>query len=120
MTSLEKFGYLQSGGSTIINSNKKKIIKTKIFKCDFKIGKEVLKFKNNKLGIKIDVEGHEYNVIEGLKELLKQNKVILQIEIVKKNFKKTNNFLNKIGYNSFERVIGRKKWISNFYYKNFK
>ena len=119
MTSLEKFGYLQSGGSTVINENEKKFIKTKIFKCEFKIGEEVLKFKNNKLGIKIDVEGHEYNVIEGLKELLKENKVILQIEITKERFNKTNNFLNNIGYKSFDKVIGRAQWISNFYYKNF-
>lgn len=120
MTSLEKFGYLQSGGSTIISNNQKKLLKTKIFKCDFKIGTEVLKFKNNKLAIKIDVEGHEYKVIEGLKELLKNNKVILQIEIVKKNFKKTNILLNSLGYRSFDRVVGRDLWISNFYYKNFK
>ena len=119
MTSLEKFGYLQSGGSTIINEREKKIIKTKIFKCDFKIGKEVLKFKNKKLVIKIDVEGHEFNVIEGLKELLKENKIILQIEIVKKSFKKTDNFLNNIGYKSFNKFSGRGQWISNFYYKNF-
>jgi FkbM family methyltransferase len=120
MTSLEKFGYLQSGGSTIINEIEKKFVKTKIFKCNFKIGTEVLKFKNNKLGIKIDVEGHEYNVIQGLKNLLKENKVILQIEIENKNFKKTDNFLNDIGYKTFNKFIGRGKWISNFYYKNFK
>jgi len=120
MRSLEKFGYLQTGGSTIINDDEKKIRKTKIFMCNFKIGKEVLKFKNIKLGIKIDVEGHEHSVIEGLKELLKKNKVILQIEITKTNFKKTNNFLNNIGYKSFKKVIGRNHWISNFYYKNYK
>ena len=120
MTSLEKFGYLQSGGSTIINEAEKKFVKTKIFKCNFKTGEEVLKFKNKKLGIKIDVEGHEYNVIEGLKELLKENKIILQIEITDKFFKKTDNFLNNIGYRPFNKFFGRGQWISNFYYKNFK
>ena len=29
------------------------------------------------------------------------------------------NFLNNIGYKSFDKVIGRGQWISNFYYKNF-
>jgi len=119
MTSLEKFGYLQSGGSTIINENEKKFINTRIFKCNFKIGKEVLKFKSKKLCIKIDVEGHEYNVIEGLKELLEENKVILQIEITEKSFKKTDNFLKSIGYKSFNKFFGRSQWLSNFYYKNF-
>ena len=77
MTSLEKFGYLQSGGSTIINKDEKKYLKTKIFICDFKIGSEILKFKKKKLCIKIDVEGHEFNVIQGLKDLLSENDVIL-------------------------------------------
>jgi FkbM family methyltransferase len=119
MTSLEKFGHLQSGGSTIVNESEKKFINTKIFKCNFKIGKEVIRLKNKKLCIKIDVEGHEYNVIEGLKELLEKNKVILQIEITKKSFKKTDNFLANIGYKSFNKFFGRGQWISNFYYKNF-
>ena len=46
MTSLEKFGYLQSGGSTIINKDEKKISKKQKFLfSDFKIGSEILKFK---------------------------------------------------------------------------
>ena len=53
------------------------------------------------------------------KTRLKENKVILQIEILKKSFKKTDNFLNNIGYKSFNKFSGRGQWISNFYYKNF-
>ena len=119
MTSLEKFGYLQSGGSTIINKDDKKYLKTKVFICDFKNGSEILRFKKKKLFIKIDVEGHEYKVIQGLKDLLYENIVILQIEITKKNFENANNFLNHIGYKSFNRFIGREEFISNYYYKNF-
>ena len=119
MTSLEKFGYLQSGGSTIINKKEKKSIQTKIFICDFKIGSEILKFKKQKLCIKIDVEGHEYNVIQGLKDLLSENHVILQIEIGEKKFDNTNNFLKNIGYKLFNSFEGRDKFISNYYYKNF-
>ena len=120
MTSLEKFGYLQSGGSTIINKEEKKYLKTKIFICDFKTGSEVLKFKKKKLCIKIDVEGHEYNVIQGIKDLLNENDVILQVEITKKNFENTNNLLNLNGYKLFNKFIGRDEFISNYYYKNFK
>lgn len=120
MTSLEKFGYLQTGGSTIIRNNKKDIIKTKIFTCNFRTGSEVIKFKNKKLCIKIDVEGHEYNVIQGLEKILKENYTFIQIEIVKQNYEKTNNFLNNIGYKSFYKIMGREDWIYNYYYKNFK
>jgi FkbM family methyltransferase len=120
MTSLEKFGYLQSGGSTVINEDDKKSLKTKIFICDFKVGNEILNFKKKKLFIKIDVEGHELNVIQGLKDLLNDNNVLIQIEITEKNFKNTNNFLHNNGYKLFNKIIGREKWISNYYYKNFK
>jgi len=120
MTSLEKFGYLQTGGSTIIKNNEKNIIKTKIFTCNFKTGSEVIKFKNKNLCIKIDVEGHEYNVIQGLEIILRENYTFIQIEITKQNYEKTNNFLNNIGYQSFYKIMGREDWIYNYYYKNFK
>ena len=119
MTSLEKFGYLQSGGSTIIDKNKKKLIKTKIFSCDFKIGSEVLNLKNKSICIKIDVEGHEYQVIDGIKDLLKENKVIIQVEISEKNFEKMNAFLKDLKFFFFEKIYGREKWIANYYYRNF-
>lgn len=119
MTSLEKFGYLQSGGSTIIDKNKKKFIKTKIFLCDFKVGSEVLNFKNKIICIKIDVEGHEYQVIDGIKNLLNDNKVIIQVEISEKKFEKMNAFLKNLKLFFFEKVYGREKWIANYYYRNF-
>jgi len=119
MTSLEKFGYLQSGGSTVINKNEKKFIKTKIFLCDFKVGSEVLNFKNKTICIKIDVEGHEYQVIDGIRNLLKENKVIIQVEISEKKFEKMNSFLKNLKLFFFEKVYGREKWIANYYYRNF-
>ena len=119
MTSLEKFGYLQSGGSTIIDKNEKKLIKTRIFLCDFKVGSEVLNFTNKSICIKIDVEGHEYQVIDGIKNLLNENKVIIQVEISEKKFEKMNAFLKDLKFTFFEKVYGREKWIANYYYRNF-
>ena len=49
MTSLEKFGYLQSGGSKIIDNNEKVGIKTKIFTCDFNKGDEVIKINKKNM-----------------------------------------------------------------------
>ena len=40
-----------------------------------------IKIKNDKIAIKIDVERHEQNVLEGMREILKNNTVILQVEI---------------------------------------
>ncbi len=40
----------------------------------------LLKFKNKVIGIKIDVEGHELDVINGMKDTLVNNKCIVQVE----------------------------------------
>ena len=61
---------------------------------------------NNKISfIKIDVEGHELEVIEGAKFTIKNNKPILLVEIEekysKKNVIESINFINTHGYKAF-------------------
>ena len=55
--------------------------------------------------IKIDVEGHEKEVIEGARNLITKYKPILLVEIEKKHNKKpvleTINFINQFGYSAF-------------------
>ena len=75
--------------------------------------------KNKNICIKIDVENHEYQVIDGIKDLLKENKVIIQVEISEKKFDKMNAFLNDLKFILFDKVYGREKWIANYYYRNF-
>ena len=62
-------------------------------------------FKNQISFIKIDVEGHEKEVIEGGKNIIKEFKPKLLVEIEKKYTKKnvstTINYINSLGYNSF-------------------
>ena len=60
----------------------------------------------NKIGlIKIDVEGHEKNVIQGGLETIKKNKPILLVEIEERHTKTpvidTIKFINEIGYKAF-------------------
>ncbi len=60
----------------------------------------------NKIGfIKIDVEGHEYEVIEGGKQTILENKPILLIEIEKRHSNRSVdssiNYINKLGYKSY-------------------
>jgi len=43
-------------------------------------GDDVLPFKNEKLALKIDVEGHEVEVVSGLKNILSNNQCVLQVE----------------------------------------
>ena len=55
--------------------------------------------------IKIDVEGHEKEVIEGARNLITKYKPILLVEIEEKHNKKpvleTINFINQFGYSAF-------------------
>ena len=61
---------------------------------------------NNKISfIKIDVEGHELEVIEGAKNTIKRDKPVLLVEIEKQYTKKevaeSINFINSLGYKSY-------------------
>ena len=67
------------------------------------------------LAIKMDVEGHEFRVLKGLKNLIKNNKCIIQIEIFEKNFNLVNKFLVSNKFKIFYKTSKR----PNFFYKNF-
>ena len=61
---------------------------------------------NNKIGfIKIDVEGHEKNVLMGGKSLIKEHKPVMLVEIeerhTKKPIKETINFIRNFNYNCY-------------------
>jgi len=61
---------------------------------------------NKKIGfIKIDVEGHEKNVLNGSLDILKKNKPTLLIEIEEKHtkdkVKNTINYVKEFGYSSY-------------------
>ena len=80
----------------------------------------------NKIGfIKIDVEGHEKNVIQGGLETLKKNKPILLVEIEERHTKtpviEIIKFINKIGYKTYiskeESLIDIEK-INNYSKEN--
>ncbi len=56
---------------------------------------DLYKFKNEKIIIKIDVEGHEREVIEGMSNILQENRVLVYLETTQKNlikYLKKKNF----------------------------
>jgi FkbM family methyltransferase len=117
MVSIKRKNYIQSGGYSFrINKflQKDNIVEN----YNTKIGDKVLNFKNKILFIKIDVEGYELNVLKGIKNLLKKNKVFIQIEIFNKNFKTVNDFLKKNNF-LYVKNIKDKSLVSDYYYKNF-
>ena len=114
MLTMVKFGYTQTGGARITN-NDNNLRNYSNFFANFKIGDEYLKFNDEKLSLKIDVEGHELNVLKGINKTLINNNCILQIEIFEKNFESVNNYLLSLKYKKIFEIKNR----SNFFYKNF-
>ena len=108
-----KFGYVQTGGSSVSNPTEED--GHELFEADFKIGDEVLKLNNQKLAIKIDVERHELSVLKGFVNLLNNNDCLIQIEIFEKNFKEVDQFLKD---NKFSKISSFDE-RSNYFYSNF-
>ena len=81
-----------------------------------------INFKNKISFIKIDVEGHEIEVIDGAKLTIKRNKPTLLVEIEEQHSKKkvdeSINYINKLGYKSFYYEKDSLKNTSEL--KNFK
>jgi len=81
---------------------------------------------NKKIGfIKIDVEGHEKNVLQGSVEIIKKNKPVLLVEIEKKHtgtkVEETINYINSLGYKSYflsGKNLEKTEKLINFQEKN--
>ena len=66
---------------------------------------DTLDFRKSTIMIKIDVEGHELQVIEGAKSLLGNNNCYLQIEASPENLELLKSELGRLGYR-FLQTIG--------------
>ena len=78
-------------------------------------------FTNKISFIKIDVEGHEFEVIKGAENTIKKNKPVLLVEIVEENTKTkvidTLDYINSLGYKSFyfeDDVLKSSNNLNNF------
>jgi FkbM family methyltransferase len=73
----------------------------------------ILILKNKKIAIKIDVERHERNVIEGAVNLLKENDVLLQVEIFESRKEEVFEVLKILGYKLIDKIN------KDHYFKNY-
>jgi FkbM family methyltransferase len=115
MRSKVRHGYAQTGGSTINTDKITPNSRLMVYDAEFKIGDEILNFKENNLAIKIDVEGHELDVLKGIQNLIKFNKCILQIEIFNKDFDIVNSFLLERNF----ILVDQFKERFNYFYSNY-
>ncbi len=108
-----RFGLSQSGGAKISDDGNIKI--------KYKIGDDLIKIKNEHIAIKIDTEGHELFVLQGIKNLLVDNKVFLQIEIFPKNTTVVTKFLKNLGFDLITKsqFTHQKDILDYFFEKNF-
>ncbi len=73
----------------------------------------ILTLKDNRIAIKIDVERHEENVLVGMKKILDQNKILMQIEIFDTRKDRIFSLLKKSGFRLINNIE------KDYYFKNF-
>jgi FkbM family methyltransferase len=66
---------------------------------------EMLPYKNRKIALKIDVEGHELAVLRGATETLKNNDCFLQVEAWTDNAAAVMQALTALGYKNIHRIV---------------
>ena len=114
MIAQKRRNYIQSGGFSF-NVPRRKLNDEDVIQYHKSMkGDEVLKFKKEKIVVKIDVEGYENKVLLGIKNLLNNNKILLQIEIFDYNFKKINKFLLEKRF----KLINKFHKTSDYFYIN--
>lgn len=76
---------------------------------------DIVAFLDKRIGIKIDVEGHEIEVLQGCRQILDNNQCLLQVEIYKdydrvekvfleKNYQKIFNIANDFYFTNIENL----------------
>ena len=110
--------FYEMGRATIHNKNEFNEFRT--FEVNVK-KLDNLQFENPISFIKIDVEGHEIEVIEGAIKTINKNKPILLVEIEKRHSKKkvsdSIKFINDLGYKSYyfnEKELINTTTLTNF------
>ena len=101
------FGIVKDG-----NRGGKTIMETGELKINVKPLDEVFLEKNKICFVKIDVEGHELDVIKGSKRFLKNNFCLIQVEISHEDsLREFDIVMNRLGYSLVKK-------IDDYYYSN--
>ena len=103
MKSILKNNIMQSARYEISNSGNVDVI-AKVFD-------DLYHYNNNNIFIKCDTEGHEYEVIQGMQKNLKNNKCLIQIEILDRNFSKLNLLLNRLDYKLIKKGLDKDSYF---------
>lgn len=58
----------------------------------------IMNFSGKTLLIKMDIEGHEARALAGMEQTLRNNSVLLQVEVFKENYERVSKMLGGFGY----------------------
>ena len=107
-----RFGAYQSGGAKVDTKGEMKITQIR--------GDDLIKDTGNMIAIKIDVEGFELSVLQGIENLIKNNKVFLQIEIFDEELSETSKFLEACNFKLIEKgTFTHQDTVKDYFYINF-
>ena len=107
-----RFGTYQSGGASVSSEGEMKISQV----C----GDDLIKYTDDIIAIKIDVEGFELSVLQGIENLIKNNKVFLQIEIFDEELSETSKFLEAYNFKLIEKgTFTHQDTVKDYFYINF-
>ncbi len=107
-----RFGTYQSGGASVSSEGEMKISQV----C----GDDLIKYTDDIIAIKIDVEGFELSVLQGIENLIKNNKVFLQIEIFDQELGETSKFLDAHNFKLIEKgTFTHQDTVKDYFYINF-
>lgn len=70
-------------------------------------------YEGRKIYIKMDVEGHELNALQGMQDLLTGNSCLLQVEVFAENLATIDEFMVQQGYTKFQEM-GDDRFFKNF------
>lgn len=120
MVHVHSYALSNAAGSAVFLQNKgnstgrSRLKETNTFSLDEKKFEEVTiktqrldnisELKGQKLAIKIDVEGHELMVLQGMPGILKDNICVLQIECYPEVETVTDEFLKNVGYSLIAKI----------------
>lgn len=108
-----KHGYAQTGGTILVDPEDARDI-TRL-SAKLRIGDNLLSYRNEHLALKIDVEGHEPEVMRGLEKLLTMNKCVLMLEIIEQydTYEALRHLLKNYGYDLVTSVQEKNHFYSN-------
>jgi FkbM family methyltransferase len=76
---------------------------------------DLVEIENQSVAIKIDVEGHEFEVLRGMDNFLKKNQCVILLEIFNDHFEAVNKYLEGMRYKAanFFQVPGTYIYLKN-------